>query len=100
VRETKVLSLEEAVRKATSLPSQVIGLKDRGILKTGAFADIVVFDLDTIRMKGDNSNPAQPPEGIEYVLVNGKVVYKDMNHTGEKPGKVLRRKQQKIGDEQ
>jgi N-acyl-D-amino-acid deacylase len=91
VRETKVLSLEEAVRKATSLPAQIIGLKDRGIIKSGAFADIVVFDLGTIKMKGNNPNPAQPPEGIEYVLVNGKVVYRDMNHTGEKSGKVLRR---------
>jgi len=92
VREKAVLTLEEAIKKATSFPAQRFGLKDRGILKAGAYADIVVFDIDTIRMRGDYNDPARPPEGIHYVLVNGKVVYKDLAHTGEKPGKVIRHK--------
>ncbi len=92
VREKAVLSLEEAVRKATYLPAQRFGLKDRGVLSPGAYADIVVFDFEKIKMKGDFLDPAQPPEGILYVLVNGKVVYKEKAHTGLRPGKVLRNK--------
>jgi N-acyl-D-aspartate/D-glutamate deacylase len=90
VRERLILSLEEAVRKATSLPAQVIGLKDRGILKKGNFADILVFDFKAIRETGDYMNPDQRPGGIEFVFVNGKMVYKDRTHTGQKPGKVIR----------
>ena len=90
VREKAILTLEEAIKKATGFPAQRFGLKDRGILKAGAYADIVVFDIDTIKIKGDFNDPTQPPEGIHYVLVNGKVVYRDMAHTGEKPGKVIR----------
>jgi N-acyl-D-amino-acid deacylase len=92
VREKAVLTLEEAIWKASGFPAQRFGLKDRGGIKTGAYADIVVFDIGTIKMKGDYENPAKPPEGIHYVLVNGKVVYKDLAHTGEKPGKVIRHK--------
>ena len=90
VKERPILSLEEAVRKATSLPAQVIGLKDRGILKAGNFADILMFDYESIKETGDYINPDQRPEGIEFVLVNGKVIYKDRTHTGQKPGKVIR----------
>jgi N-acyl-D-amino-acid deacylase len=90
VRERGDLSLEEAVRKATSLPATRFGITDRGLLESGKYADIVIFNLDTIRMVGDFMNPDTPPHGIEYVLVNGKLVYKDKQHTGEKPGKVLR----------
>jgi N-acyl-D-amino-acid deacylase len=90
VREKSNLSLEEAIRKATSLPAQVIGLKDRGILKAGNFADIVIFDYESIKEIGDYMNPDQRPEGIEFVLVNGTTIYKDRTHTGRKPGKVIR----------
>jgi len=90
VKERPILSLEEAVQKATSLPAQVIGLKDRGILKAGNFADILMFDYESIKETGDYINPDQRPEGIEFVLVNGKVIYKDRTHTGQKPGKVIR----------
>ncbi len=93
VREEGVLTLEEAVKKATYVPAHRFGVKDRGVLSPGAHADIVVFDLEKIKMKGDFLNPAQPPEGIEFVIVNGKIVYKEKAHTGERPGKVLRRKQ-------
>ena len=67
-----------------------MGLKDRGVLSPGAYADIVVFNFETIKMTGDFLKPDERPEGIEYVLVNGKVVYKEKAHTGLKPGKVLR----------
>lgn len=90
VREKGVLSLEKAVQKASFVPAQVLRLKDRGILRPGAYADMIVFDLETIKMKGDFVNPTQPPDGVEYVLVNGTVVYKDKAHTGKKPGKVIR----------
>jgi N-acyl-D-amino-acid deacylase len=92
MREKSVLTLEEAVKKATLLPAKRFGIGDRGILSSGAYADIVVFDFNRIKQKGDFLNPIQRPEGIEYVLVNGKLVYKDMKHTGEKPGKVLKHK--------
>jgi len=93
VKERSILSLEEAVRKATSLPAQVIGLKDRGILKAGNFADILIFDYESIKERGDCMNPDQRPEGIEFVLVNGQIIYKDRTHTGMKPGKVIRHSQ-------
>jgi N-acyl-D-aspartate/D-glutamate deacylase len=91
VREKKYLSLEEAVRKATSLPAELLGIKDRGVLDEGVFADLVVFDFEKIRADIDFRKPAQPPEGIEYVLVNGQLVYEKKVHTGLKPGNVLRR---------
>jgi len=92
VKERKIISLEEAIKKATSLPSQVISLEDRGILRRGAFADILVFDFDRLDYKGSFLDPAVRPAGISYVLVNGRVVYKDMQHTRARPGKVLRRR--------
>lgn len=90
VREQGALQLEEAVRKATSAPAQRFGLADRGVLRPGAYADVVVFDLGTIQMKGDFSNPATPPDGIEYVIVNGIVTYKDQGHVGVRAGRILR----------
>ena len=91
VKEKGVLSLEEAIRKATSVPAQeVLGLEDRGVIREGAYADVVLFDLERIREGGDFLEPARPPEGIEHVLVNGTVIYERMAHTGERPGKVLR----------
>jgi N-acyl-D-aspartate/D-glutamate deacylase len=91
VNEQHVLSLEEAVRKATMLPAQVMGLKDRGTICPGAYADMVVFDPDEIGMRGDFTEPHRPPGGIELVLVNGQVAYEKMRHTGVRAGKVLRR---------
>jgi len=91
VRELRVLSLEEAIRKATSLPANIFGLKNRGIIKEGNWADILVFNLDEISDKGDFLHPAKRPEGITHVLVNGVMVYQGMSHTGDKPGRVLRR---------
>jgi N-acyl-D-aspartate/D-glutamate deacylase len=92
VVEEGVLSLEEAIRKATSLPARdVLGLTDRGVIAEGAYADLVVFDLETLREGDDFLHPAQPPQGIECVLVNGSVVWEGGAHTGARPGQVLRR---------
>jgi len=91
VKEEGVLSLEEAIRKATSTPAQeVLGLEDRGVIRKGAYADVVVFDFERLREGGSYLQPDRPPEGIEHVLVNGTVVYEKMTHTGQRPGKVLR----------
>jgi len=91
-REKTILSLEEAVKKATYLPAQKLGLKDRGVISPSAYADILLFDFERIGDKGTWWNPRQIPEGVEYVLVNGKIVYEKNNHTGLRSGKVLRHK--------
>ncbi len=91
VREKKVITLEDAIRKMTSLPAQKLGLKDRGLLREGFWADIVIFDPKTIRDKATYDNPRATPEGIEYVIVNGVVSVEKGELTGEKGGKVLRR---------
>jgi N-acyl-D-amino-acid deacylase len=92
LRELGILSLEEGIRKATSFPAQTFGIAGRGVLSPGAFADVVVFDFDKVIDKGDFLNPAQRPEGIYDVIVNGRIVYKDGAHTEERSGKVLRHK--------
>ncbi len=99
VRDNPVLTLEEAVRKMTSFPAQRFGLHDRGVLRPGAWADIVVFDLERVRDRATNlyphtypfeNYPHQYPEGIDYVLVNGVLVVEQGEHSGALPGKVLR----------
>lgn len=90
VRDEKVLTLEEAVRRMTSLSAQRLGLKDRGLLREGYWADVVVFDPNRIIDRATFSSPKQYPDGINYVLVNGHVVIDRGNHTGERPGAVLR----------
>jgi N-acyl-D-amino-acid deacylase len=101
VRERAVLTLEEAIRKMTSFPAQRFGLADRGVLRPGAWADVVVFDLERIHDRATNlyphadpfeNFPHQYPEGIDYVFVNGVMVVDGERHTGALPGKVLRRK--------
>jgi N-acyl-D-aspartate/D-glutamate deacylase len=91
VREAKILTLEEAIRKITSLPATKFRLKERGILKEGAYADLTIFNPDTITDRGTTLNPRVYPKGIEYVVVNGKLVVAKAKHTGASPGKVLRR---------
>jgi N-acyl-D-aspartate/D-glutamate deacylase len=92
MREQGLFRLEEAVHKVTGLPAQrVLGLKDRGVLREGDYADIVVFDPAWIREQADVLNPTRPPEGIAYVFVNGTMVSDRGRHTGKRPGKVLRR---------
>ena len=89
VRQEKVLTLEDGVRKMTSLSAQRLGLKDRGLLREGFWADIVVFDPDRIKDTATYEKPEQYPEGIDYVLVNGRVVIDHGTHTGARPGMVL-----------
>ena len=89
VREENVLSLEEAIRKMTSLPAQVLALKDRGLLKEGYWADVVVLDPDRVSDTATYEDPKQYPKGIDYVLVNGTVVVDNGHHTGARPGKVI-----------
>ena len=90
VREDKALSLEDAIRKFTALPAQRMRLTDRGVLKTGMWADVVVFDPATVRDRATFDNPNQLSEGMEYVLVNGVPVIDQGKMTGALPGKVLR----------
>ena len=92
VREKKIIGLEEAVRKMTSLPAQTFKLWDRGILRPGMAADIVIFDEKTIADRATFTQPKQFPVGIEYVLVNGQTVIEKGNHTDAKPGRVLKKK--------
>ena len=90
VREDKALSLEDAIRKFTALSAQRMRLTDRGVLKTGMWADVVVFDPATVRDRATFDNPNQLSEGMEYVLVNGVPVIDQGKMTGALPGKVLR----------
>jgi N-acyl-D-amino-acid deacylase len=90
VREEKVLTLEDAIRKFSALPAQRLHLADRGVLKAGMWADIVIFDPATIHDRATFDNPNQLSEGMEYVLVNGVAVVDQGRMTGALPGKVLR----------
>ncbi len=90
VREEKLLTLPDAIRKFTSLPAQRMRLTDRGVLKQGLWADIVVFDPEKIRDVATFENPNQLSEGMEYVLVNGVPVIDEGKMTEALPGKVLR----------
>jgi len=89
VRADKVLTLEDAVRKMTSLPAQILRLKDRGLLKEGYWADVVVFDPETVSDAATYQNPQQYAKGVPFVFVNGAVVVDGGNHTGARPGKVI-----------
>jgi len=91
VRDETLLTLQEAVRKMTSFPAQRFGLHDRGVLRPGAWADIVVFDLDRVRDRATGFYPHQYPEGVDCVLVNGQHVVYEGEHTGALPGQVLRK---------
>jgi N-acyl-D-amino-acid deacylase len=91
VREEGVLTMADCIRKLTSLPAQTIGLADRGLLRDGYKADIVVFDPETVRSPATIEQPKQFPIGIDYVIVNGKVVVDGGDHTGALPGRALRR---------
>jgi N-acyl-D-amino-acid deacylase len=91
VREERKMSLTEAIRKMTSYPAQRLGLTDRGLLRDGMKADIVVFDPDTIEAHSSREDPKKFSVGIDYVIVNGKVVMDMGTHTGVLPGRALRR---------
>jgi dihydroorotase/N-acyl-D-amino-acid deacylase len=90
VRESKLLSLEDAIRKMTSLPANRIGIRDRGLLKKGFYADVVVFDPDSVIDKATFEEPHQYSQGFDYVFVNGHMVWEKGKFTGNLPGQVIR----------
>lgn len=99
VRDWKVLRLEEAIRKMTSFPAQKLGLQDRGLIRKGFWADLVIFDLARVKDRATDLYPHRPPfenyphrypEGIDFVLVNGTIIVEDGRHAGALPGRVLR----------
>jgi N-acyl-D-amino-acid deacylase len=89
VREEKLITLTEAIRRLTSLPAGNLGLDRRGLLRVGYFADVVVFDPKTIADRATYEKPHQYSVGVKHVLVNGVPVLKDGEHTGAKPGRAL-----------
>jgi N-acyl-D-amino-acid deacylase len=89
VREEKLVSLEEAVRRLTGLPAANLGLAGRGLLKEGYAADVVVFDPKTIADRATYAKPHQYAVGVRHVLVNGTAVVRDGEHTGARPGRAL-----------
>ena len=90
VRDEKVMSLEEAVRRLTSLPAENLKVKQRGRLVAGYFADIVIFDPETITDHATFEEPHQLSTGMVHVFVNGEQVLKSGEHTGAMPGRVVR----------
>jgi len=93
VRELKLLRLEDAIRRMTSLPAMAFKLLDRGVLREGNWADLVVFDADTVQDHAAFSDPHHYATGIRHVLVNGVPVVQDEAHTGAKPGRPVRRRE-------
>ncbi|MFX1338269.1 MAG: amidohydrolase family protein [Promethearchaeota archaeon] len=90
VREMKIISLEEAIRKMTSLPASILSLSDRGLIKEGYKADIVIFNPETIEEKGTIANGRQHPVGIDYVIINGAITAEKGKHTGVLNGRILK----------
>ena len=91
VRKQGVISLEEAIRKMTSLPAQTFGLYKKGILRERLDADVVIFDPQTIIDHSTYDDPAQPPTGIRWVIVNGELAVEKGEVVGATSGQVLRR---------
>ena len=90
-RDRQLFPIEEAIRKMTSLPASRLGLENRGILKEGYAADLVIFDLQQLKSNPDYHHPMQPCDGIKYVFVNGVLTAEKGRHTGAKAGKILRK---------
>ena len=90
-RELKLFPLETAVHKMTGLTAHNFGLRDRGVLKEGAYADLTLFDADAVDEVATYAAPIAPARGIETVIVNGAIVWRDGRSTGARPGKVLAR---------
>jgi N-acyl-D-amino-acid deacylase len=92
VRDEKLIPLEEAVRRLTSLPATNLGIAERGLLRAGYLADVVVFDPATIAAHSTYDNPRQYATGVRHVFVNGTQILRDGEHTGAKPGRVVVKK--------
>lgn len=90
-RELNLISLEDAVHKMSGKPAEVFGLAGRGTIKAGNFADLVVFDPDTVLDQADFEHPTEPASGIETIFVNGRAVWRDGSATEARPGRALRR---------
>lgn len=86
----RILTLEEAVMKSTSMPAQKLGLRDRGVIREDAWADLVIFNAETVADRATFDSPHRYPGGIAYVIVNGVIVIDEGEHTGALPGKALR----------
>ena len=91
VQEKHILGWEEAIYKMTGGPAQKLGLKNRGLIKQGYWADLVLIDAEKINDRATFENPYQYPEGIKYVIVNGKIAVENSAYTGEKAGKILKK---------
>ncbi len=91
VREQAVLSLEAAVAKLSAVPAARLGLRDRGVVREGAFADLVVLDPEVVADRATTAEPARYPIGIDHVIVNGRPAILDGTETGDRPGRLLRR---------
>jgi N-acyl-D-amino-acid deacylase len=89
VREKHWLTLPEAIRKMTSLPASRVGWNDRGIIREGAYADLVLFNPETVIDRSTFASPFILPAGIEKVFVNGTLVWSSDKATGSRPGRVL-----------
>jgi N-acyl-D-aspartate/D-glutamate deacylase len=89
VKQRNVLSLEEAVRKMTSWPATRMRLANRGVIKEGNWADVTIFDLDSLEDRATYERPMEFPSGIEWVIVNGVVTIDHGRHTGARAGRVL-----------
>jgi N-acyl-D-amino-acid deacylase len=90
VRDEKVIPLEEAVRKLTSLPAANLKITDRGMLRAGFFADVAIFDPAKVQDHATFEKPHQYSTGMVHVFVNGQQVLKDGEHTGARPGRAVR----------
>jgi dihydroorotase/N-acyl-D-amino-acid deacylase len=93
VREQRVLTLPAAIHKMTQMPATRLGLRDRGVLRTGAFADVVVFDAATVKDQSTFTEPHQYPTGIETVVINGRLAVVAGKPTGTRAGRVITRMQ-------
>ncbi len=86
-----MLSLEEGIRRITSLPAEQVGILERGLIRAGYYADLVIFDPDAIIDRATTTAPHVTSSGIEKVWVNGQLVYADGSVTGARPGRPIRR---------
>lgn len=84
------MSLEEAISKAVNVSAQRFGLKDRGLLVVGVYADITIFDQPALRETSDHLDPRRCPQGIKYVIISGEIVIEAGEHAGARKGEVLR----------
>ena len=91
IREENLLTLEEGIRKMTSLPARAMGLDSKGVLRPGLDADFVLFDPRTVGTDASYEHPRQFPTGIPHVIVNGELVVQDSEFTEARPGRVIRK---------